>query len=399
MDSGHTIVLAGMSLAIFFTVTAIAMPGPLLVDMSLALGASVPVVGQLVTVAAATWGVTAVLVGPVSDTYGRKPVLVLGACLLGLGALGIGLAPGLAVATAYSFVLGVGGGMVPPTCIALAGDTFPERRRPMSIAVLTTAPGVASVLGVPLAAVLGDFAGWRVPFLVVGIALLLTALLLFTLLPRQTARAARLDLVGRLAWAAACPVTWYIAATNLSARITWGVIITFFPAYLIVTYGMGTGEVAIPVAVVALGATAAPLLGGRIGRARRRLLLTAGLLLAAVIPGSAAFLLGWGEWFSVFVAGLFMLLIVPVTTVLSIVLAEAGGASRGTLAGIISSTNWGGTATGAGLGGLLVAQVSLGALSVLLVVAILTSGLLMALLVNDRAVARARAHFAASPHG
>ncbi len=98
-----------------------------------------------------------------------------------------------------------------------------------------------------------------------------------------------------------------------------------------------------------------------------------------------------------FTAGFFMLLIVPVTTLLMILVAETGGASRGTLAGVISSSNWGGTATGAAIGGLLVAQVSYGALSLLLVSAVLGSGLLMAFIVNEAAVARAREHFSTLP--
>ena len=73
------------------------------------------------------------------------------------------------------------------------------------------------------------------------------------------------------------------------------------------------------------------------------------------------------------------------------------GASRGTLAGVISSSNWGGTAAGAAIGGVLVAQVGYGALSFLLVGVILGSGLLMAFLVTDNAVARAREHFANAP--
>lgn len=86
-STGHVTLLAGMCLAIFLTVTAIAMPGPLLVEMSLELGSSVAVVGQLVTVAAGTWALTAIVAGPFSDAYGRKPVLVLGAVLLGAGSI------------------------------------------------------------------------------------------------------------------------------------------------------------------------------------------------------------------------------------------------------------------------------------------------------------------------
>ena len=390
---GYKLLLVFMSLAVFLTVTGVAMFGPLLVEMSLTFGISVPVAGQLVTVAAAAWGVTAIVAGPFSDAYGRKPVLLLGMCFLALGALGIGIAPSFSAATGFSVLVGMGGGMVPPTCIALAGDNSPAAARPMSIALLTMQPGMSSVLGVPAAAVLGDVAGWRSAFIALGLAQILTMAILFALVTHRPEDRTPLDLPGRLRRVAAFPVTWYIAGTNVLARIAWGVIIAFFPAYLIVTYGLSTAAVALPVAIVAVWATAAPLLGGRIGRCRNRLLYASILLLCAAVPAYGVFLLSWGVWGAVVMAGLFMLMVVPVTTVLSILCAETGGTSRGVLAGVISSSNWGGAAIGAAIGGLLVAQVGYDALSLLLVVMIFASGLLMAFKLDGRAVARARTYF------
>ena len=77
--------------------------------------------------------------------------------------------------------------------------------------------------------------------------------------------------------------------------------------------------------------------------------------------------------------------------------AIAAGASRGALAGVISCSNWTGTALGAAIGGVLVAQIGYGALSYLLAAAIFGSGLLMAFLVTDRAMARTKDYFASSP--
>lgn len=390
--------LCVLSFVVFLAITAVAMLGPLLVDMSGALGTTVPLAGQLVTAAAGAWAVSALAAGPFSDAYGRKPVLLLGTCLLAVGGLGMGLVSNFAVAVGFSALAGMGAGMVPPTCIALVGDICPAPRRPMSIAILTMQSGISSLLGVPLAAVLGDYAGWRMPFLALGLALLIAALLIVLLVPRRRPQTARLDLAGRMRKVMVFPVTWHMAGATFLARLTWGAIITFFPAFLILTYGLTTAAVALPVAAVAVWNAAAPLLGGRIGRGRRRLAVTAAMLVVAAIPGLGVFLLDWGTWFSVLSAGIFMLLIVPITTILMIVVAETGGASRGALAGVISSSSWGGTAAGAAIGGALVAQFGYDALSFLLVASILGSGLFMAFGVNDGAVARTRAHFSTSPN-
>jgi predicted MFS family arabinose efflux permease len=142
--------------------------------------------------------------------------------------------------------------------------------------------------------------------------------------------------------------------------------------------------------MIALWATAGSLLGGRADRNARRLILTAGLLLVAAVPGLTIFILDWGPWASVFMAGLFLLLVAPITTVLMIVIAEIGGAARGALTGVISCSNYAGTAAGAAIGGVLVSQYGFGARSFVLVGAVLGRGLLLAFTVNDTAVERAR---------
>jgi predicted MFS family arabinose efflux permease len=74
-----------MAFAFFLAITGRAMMGPLLVDIADQLTVSVPMAAQLVTIAAAAWAATALLVGPFSDAYGRKPILLLGTCCVASG--------------------------------------------------------------------------------------------------------------------------------------------------------------------------------------------------------------------------------------------------------------------------------------------------------------------------
>jgi len=79
--------------AIVFMVRAVMlMLGPLLVALADDFGTSIAVAGQLAAATFVTWGITAPLVGPISDTYGRKPVLLIGVLLMALGVLGSGAA-------------------------------------------------------------------------------------------------------------------------------------------------------------------------------------------------------------------------------------------------------------------------------------------------------------------
>ena len=391
--TNFSLLLGILAFTVFSNVTSVAMMGPLLVDMSSGLDTTVPVVAQLVAVSSVAWAIAALTVGPFSDTYGRKPVLLIGTSLVAAGSLGTAVAPTFAVAAGFRVLAGIGGGIINPTCLALIGDIFPARRRAMSVGTITMQPGLSSMLGIPAAAVLADFTGWRSPFMAAGVTMFLASLALFVLFPPYQPQATGLSLAKRLRHVASLSFTWHMAGATTVARMAFGVIITFLPAFLILTYGLRTVEVALPMAIVAVGATLGPMIGGKVGNSRHRLTAISAALLVATIPGLTIFLLGWGMWPTVFMASLFGLLVAPVPTILAIVCTEAGGPYRGTLTGIVSSSNWGGTAIGAAIGGILIAQVGYGSLSFQLAGATIVSGLLLAFMVQEKTVARAHHHF------
>ena len=378
---------------VFVVLTALSMLGPLLVAMSHDWHTTVPAVAQLVTAAAVAWAATAIIVGPFSDAYGRKPVLLVGTLLVGLASIGTALAPNLPSAAVFRILSGVGGGMVPPTCIALLGDLLPAEKRALGVAVVTTQPGLSSVLGVPFVTLIAASAGWRAAFLAVGGALLWCALLVFLYTPERNAQRKPLVLGSRLRQVGRFSVTWLLAFTNLTVRTAYGLIMTFFPPFLQVTYHLSTAELALPVAVVALGTTCGLFLGGKIGKSRRRLSIAAVTALIAILPGTAAFLLDDSLWLSVAVTSVFMLLTMPLATLLFVVGVEVGGTARGTLTGVLSGSGYASYAVGAAIGGLAVAHIGYAALSYALVASTLGSGLLLTLLIQTRAEDRARAYF------
>ena len=73
--------------------------------------------------------------------------------------MGVAFASSLWIASAFRILAGIGGGMIPPTCVAVIGDFFPGERRASSIATIAMQPGLSSIVGVPLAALLADAAG------------------------------------------------------------------------------------------------------------------------------------------------------------------------------------------------------------------------------------------------
>ena len=123
------LVLSLLVATLFLVSTVIVMLGPLLVELSEDFGISVALAGQLSTATAISWAITAPLVGPVSDTYGRRPVLLLGLTLVTIGVLGSVLAWNFGSLLAFRVITGVGGAMVPPSILATAADLMsPEHR-------------------------------------------------------------------------------------------------------------------------------------------------------------------------------------------------------------------------------------------------------------------------------
>ena len=392
-EISFSLLLATLACTVFSLMTAQGMLGPLLRDMSQDLGTSVPIMAQLVTAETIAWAATALLIGPFSDAYGRKPFLLCGALLVSAGSMGMALASSLTIASTFRILAGIGGGMIPPTCVAVIGDCFPGERRASSIATIAMQPGLSSIVGVPLAALLADTAGWRIAYSVVGTAVVGCAVALFFLVPYRRNESVSLNLANRLRKVGRFPVTWSLVAAHITCRLAMGVMMVFFPVFLQVTYGLGTAGVALPVSLMAVGATFGTYLGGQVGQRPNRLLLGALSIGASALPALAVFLWGGSLWFTVGTASVFMALVMPVISLLMIMTAEHAGPYRGTMTGLLSGSGFLGHAIAASFGGFLVAQVGYGALSIVLAVGTAASGLFCLLLRQSQAEQRARAYF------
>jgi predicted MFS family arabinose efflux permease len=74
--------VALLSAALFLVRAVFMMMGPLLVILAAAFDTSVAATGQLAAAIGISWGITAPLVGPVSDVYGRRRVGLAGLTLM-----------------------------------------------------------------------------------------------------------------------------------------------------------------------------------------------------------------------------------------------------------------------------------------------------------------------------
>ncbi|WP_241838093.1 MFS transporter [Streptomyces sp. CB03234] len=145
--------------------------------------------------------VTLPVYGKLSDTFGRKPVLVAGIVLFLIGSLLCAAAWSMASLIAFRIVQGLGGGALQGTVQTIAADLYPLKERPRIQARLSTVWATSSIAGPALGGLLAGYADWRWIFLV-NLPVGAVALWLITrhlTEPARTRTKVRVDWPGALA--------------------------------------------------------------------------------------------------------------------------------------------------------------------------------------------------------
>ena len=330
--------------------------GPLLVELAREFDTSVAAVGQLGGAIGITWGVAALLAGPLSDTYGRRRLLLTGVMLMGVGILSSGLAWNYGSLLAFRLLTGVGGGMVPPNLSAAVADIFPPERRGKALGWQAFSGGFGSAFGLAMTAFLLDFGGWRFPFFAFGAATLGLWTLLWVCFPRgQRQTCHSLSFISRYREVCSNSTAWFVLSVNGLLQMTRFGVFGYLAARLIQSYGLTAGETVLPLALAGLGLVAGGFMGGRISAHRRRLtwvgltFMTAGLLAALVFAVTVSLWLTVALAFGVGTMA-------PISrTILPALLMELAGDSRATATGLFAVSNQFGVFCGASVGGAMLA--------------------------------------------
>ena len=241
------LVLSLLFAAIFLTFTVFGMLAPLLVELAAEFQTSVAVAGQLVAATSIAWAIAAPLVGPWSDTYGRRIVVLTGLMLMALGVLGSVLAWSYGSMLGFRLLTGLGMAAIAPSCLAIAADTFPPEQRGKAVGWLISATGVGAALGIPGVVLLADAGGWQLPFYVIGALLLVLWVLLWVWLPRgQQETGQAIGIFSRFREVGSNGRAWYVLGANILIAAAFSGVFTYLAAYLIETYSMSARATALP---------------------------------------------------------------------------------------------------------------------------------------------------------
>lgn len=154
---------------------------PLSADIAKATGISLTHTALLVSVYPVAAALSAFFFAPFSDRFGRKNMLVFligGFCLASIGCAAANSPVSIFL---FRILSGMFGGIILPNALAFVSDRFSGKQKIRALATLTLSFPVASVLGVPLGAWLGDAFSWRIPFLVIALVSFFCGLFVLTL--------------------------------------------------------------------------------------------------------------------------------------------------------------------------------------------------------------------------
>lgn len=126
--------------------------------------------------------IATVLVGKLSDMFGRKPFILLGILLFMVGAFLTGTSDNVFQFITYRGIQGIGAGIIQSTAFTAVGDLFAPRERGKWMGFMTAIFGFSSVLGPTLGGYLVDHLDWHWLFwifLPLGIVAFIMILALF----------------------------------------------------------------------------------------------------------------------------------------------------------------------------------------------------------------------------
>jgi MFS family permease len=290
---------------------------PVLPLFARSFGVSAASVGLTLSAFAVARLVLNVPLGMASDRYGRRPLLVAGPLVTGLGMIGSGFAEGIPDLLFWRLIAGAGSAMYMTGAQVYLVDISTQQNRARVLGANQGALLVGVSLGPGLGGVLADAFGFRLPFFAVGGAALLTSVYSYLRLPETHAPRRAGGPVERSgdpshpsagpAWRRLLGSRDFLAVSLLTAMVFLtraGGRFTVFPLLAAAEFGYGARSIGALFTAMALinliGLGPAATLTDRVGR-------KAAILPSGLVTAVALALIAWTEDPAVFLGAALLL--------------------------------------------------------------------------------------------
>ncbi|MDQ7735379.1 MFS transporter [Halomonas sp. SpR1] len=175
--------VVAVMIGIFLLVTAEQLPIGLLSQVASSMGVTPGMAGLMVTVPGVVAAFSAPLLPVAVGRLDRRIMLTVLMVVMVAGSVFTALASNFALLLASRVLVGLCIGGFWAVAGSIAPRLVPEAQVPKAMTMIFGGVAAASVLGVPLGTLLGDFSNWRVAFGALGGFSLLTAIALWRWLP------------------------------------------------------------------------------------------------------------------------------------------------------------------------------------------------------------------------
>jgi predicted MFS family arabinose efflux permease len=252
--------------------------------------------GSLVTGYSVALSLFAIIIGPVSDRLGRRPVLLAGTSLMAVMLLMHGFANDFISLLIVRVGAGVSGGILTGVAVAYVGDYFPNERRGWANGWVMSGFAFGQVVAVPVGTILAQRYGFRAPFFLFAIIAAVSFFLIFIIIPQPPIK--RLE--ERLSVKTALKNYWVLlqeakvrSAAGAYATMLFAVstFVVFFPTWLEKEFQMTPSATA---TLFMVGGIANILVGPQAGRwsdkVGRKPIIIASCITSAVLFTAAPFI-------------------------------------------------------------------------------------------------------------
>jgi predicted MFS family arabinose efflux permease len=210
---------------------------PILPEIGKMLDTPTEYLGNLITVYAIMVGIFAIIMGPFSDKIGRRKIL-----LIGSGGMAIFLFSHQLVYDFKSFLIiramtGMAGGVLSGAAVAYVGDYFPYEKRGWANGWVMSGIAVGQILGIPLGTFMAEHFGFRSPFIVFGVVMTLTYIIIYFKVPQpnvelHTDKLTVFSSLSKYVKLLKRPEVSFVALSYLLMFLSLSVFIIYLPTWL-----------------------------------------------------------------------------------------------------------------------------------------------------------------------
>ena len=237
---------------------------PMLSRLAYSMGASLTLIGVLGLVLGLSRTGTSILMGAVSDRLGRKIVLVIGICLLGVSSIGTGLSKTTSSLIIMQIILGLAFTASLNTGVVCIADIMPTAKRGLAFGIGSTVLGAGFSLGSFLGGMMTQYWGYQAVYIGTGVFAVLGIVLAYMYVD-DSAERNEMAILPLLKHAKSIilnkPILILSIGGALSFMVFGGLVVMFFPIYAM-SIGMDHSTIGIMFAVRTAASTLVRFPGG-----------------------------------------------------------------------------------------------------------------------------------------